>query len=218
VYGLTGACVGSPPLSDLAPGIRKATAHDVPRLAQALALAFYDDPVFKWLAPNDSERIRRSARGFAFHLRKVYLPHQECYITNEGTGGALWVPPGKWRLGLLAQLRLAPGMIAALGSRLPQTLRAVNKIEAKHPHEPHYYLAFVGLEREHQGKGIGTALIRPILDRCDRDEIPAYLEASAPRNREYYLRHGFEITEEYRYPKDGPPSWRMWREPITPRS
>jgi GNAT superfamily N-acetyltransferase len=202
-----------PPPPDPTPNLRKATVGDVPRLAHALARAFYDDPVFKWLVPNDAERIRRSARGFAFYLCKVYLPHEECYMTADGTGGAMWVPPDKWRLSPFAQLRLAPGMVVALGRRLPQTLRAVNTIESKHPHQAHYYLAFVGLEPELQGKGIGTALLRPILDRCDRDRIPAYLEASAPRNRAYYLRHGFEVTEEYHYPKNGPPSWRMWREP-----
>jgi hypothetical protein len=113
--------------------IRKATADDVPRLAQALARAFYDDPVFNWLVPDDSERIRRSELGFAFYLRKVYLPHDECYATEEGAGGALWLPPEKWHLGPLAQLRLAPGMIAAMGSRLPQLLRAISTIESNHP-------------------------------------------------------------------------------------
>jgi hypothetical protein len=72
--------------------IRKAIADDVPRLAQALARAFYDDPVFNWLVPNDSARIRRSEQGFAFYLRKVYLPHDECYVIEGLGGGALWLP------------------------------------------------------------------------------------------------------------------------------
>jgi GNAT superfamily N-acetyltransferase len=193
--------------------IRKATREDVPRLAQALARAFYDDPVINWLVPKDSERIHRSERGFAFYLRKVYLPHDECYATEDGVGGALWLPPNKWHVGPLAQLRLAPGMIAAMGPRLPQVLRAISTVESNHPQKPHYYLAFVGVERELQGKGIGTALLRPILDRCDHDGTPAYLEATTPRNRACYERQGFEVTEEYRLPKGGPPSWRMWRDP-----
>jgi GNAT superfamily N-acetyltransferase len=195
--------------------IRKASAEDVPRLAQALARAFYDDPVFRWLVPDDSERMRRSERGFAFYMHKIYMPHDECYATEGGIGGALWLPPNTWHLGPLAQLRLAPGMIAALGARLPQTLRAISTIESNHPRKPHYYLAFVGVEPDSQGKGIGSALLEPVLDRCDREGTPAYLEASSPRNRACYLRHGFEVTEEFRFPKDGPPSWRMWREPCS---
>jgi GNAT superfamily N-acetyltransferase len=159
------------------------------------------------------ERIRRSERGFAFYLRKVYLSHDECYATEDGAGGALWLPPEKWHLGPLAQLRLAPGMIVAMGPRLPQLLRAISTIESNHPQKPHYYLPFVGVEPELQGKGIGTELLQPILDRCDREGTPAYLEATTSRNRACYLKQGFEVTEEFRYPKGGPPSWRMWREP-----
>lgn len=200
-------------MPDPAKVIRKASVEDVPRLARALALAFYEDPVFRWLVPTDSERISRSERGFAFYLRKVYLPHQECYTTDDGVGAALWLPPGKWHTGPLAQLRLAPGMIAALGARLPQTLRAIATIESNHPRAPHYYLPFVGVEPDWQGKGIGSALLKPILDRCDAEGMPAYLEATTDRNRACYLRNGFEVTEEFSFPKGGPPSWRMWRKP-----
>lgn len=193
--------------------VRKASADEVPRLARAFARAFHEDPVIDWIIPDDSERPSRSERGFALYMRKVYLPHEECYATEDGTGAALWLPPDAWHLGPLAQLRLLPSMIAAMGPRLPRLLQAISTIEANHPREPHYYLAFVGVEPELQGKGIGTALLQPILDRCDREGMPAYLEASTSRNRGCYLRQGFEVTEEFRYPKGGPPSWRMWREP-----
>lgn len=196
--------------------VHKATADDVPRLAQALARAFYEDPVFNWLIPDDSERASRSERGFAFYLQRVYLPHDECYTTDDVVGGALWLPPDQWHLGPLAQLRLLPGMLAAMGGRLPQLLRAISTIESNHPEKPHYYLPFVGVDPASQGRGIGTALMQPVLDRCDQEGIPAYLEATTPRNRACYLRQGFEVTEEIHFPKGGPPSWRMWREP-TPR-
>jgi GNAT superfamily N-acetyltransferase len=193
--------------------IRKATAEDVPRLAAALARAFYDDPVFHWLIPADSERLRRSELGFEQYIRKIYLPHDECYTTEDLVGGALWMPPETWHLGPLAQLRLLPGLVSAMGSRLPQLLRAIATIEKNHPREPHYYLPFVGVEPGSQGRGIGTALMRPMLERCDREGMPAYLEATTPRNRACYMRQGFEVTEEFHFPKDGPPTWRMWRAP-----
>src|SRR2546429_8809570 len=99
--------------------IRKATTDDVPRLAKALARAFYDDPVFKWLVPNDTERIRRSEHGFAFYLRKDYLPHDECYATERLGGAALSLPPEQWPLALPAPRPLAPRIIAAMGPRPP---------------------------------------------------------------------------------------------------
>jgi ribosomal protein S18 acetylase RimI-like enzyme len=195
------------------PQVRKATPDDVPALARSLARAFYEDPVFAWMLPDPADRLQRAERGFAFYLRKVYLPHEQCYTLAGGGGGALWLPPGQWHLGLFEQLRLAPGMIRATGRRLPWILMALAKIESNHPSADHHYLAFVGVEPELQGKGMGTALMRPVLERCDRDGLPAYLEASSPRNRACYERQGFEVTEEFHFPRGGPPSWRMWREP-----
>jgi hypothetical protein len=52
-----------------------------------------------------------------------------------------------------------------------------------------------------------------MLERCDRKQLPAYLEASSPRNRALYERHGFNVVEEIRMAKSSPPMWRMWREP-----
>jgi hypothetical protein len=60
--------------------------------------------------------------------------------------------------------------------------------------------------------------MRPILERCDRERMPAYLNAGSPRSRDLYLRHGFEVTEEFRLPEGGPPLWRMWREPRAERA
>jgi hypothetical protein len=52
-----------------------------------------------------------------------------------------------------------------------------------------------------------------MLERCDRERLPAFLEPSTPRNRALYERHGFTVTEEFRLGRSAPPQWRMWREP-----
>jgi len=194
--------------------IRKATATDAPKLAAALARAFYDDPMLgHWLLPDESRRLEQLERGFEFYIRRVYLRHGESYTTDGLRGGALWLPPGHWKLGALEQLRLLPGMAVAVRSALPRTLRLFSFLEARHPHEPHYYLPLIGVEPASQGKGIGSALLAPVLERCDRESLPAYLEASSERNRVLYLRHGFQVKEEVHLPADGPPVWLMWREP-----
>ena len=41
--------------------------------------------------------------------------------------------------------------------------------------------------------------------------MPAYLEASSPRNRVLYERHGFQVTEQFSLAPASPPLWRMWR-------
>ena len=125
----------------------------------------------------------------------------------------MWELPGQWKLGILAQLRLAPALARTYGRHLPRLFQTINALESDHPEEPHYYLPFVGVVPGWQGRGIGAALLRPVLDRCDAERMPAYLEASSPRNRNLYERHGFVVTEEFRLGKGSPPLWRMWRAP-----
>jgi hypothetical protein len=40
--------------------VRPATRGDVRMLADVLAKAFYDDPVFRWMLPDDETRLARS--------------------------------------------------------------------------------------------------------------------------------------------------------------
>ena len=193
--------------------IRKAAATDTQRLAAALARAFYDDPPTGWVLRDDSRRLNQLERSFALSLRKIFLAQDECYTTDGIGGGAIWACPGKWHLGLFKQLRLTPALASINGRAVARLLQAVNAAESNHPKERHYYLAFLGVEPTMQGKGIGSALLRQVLQRCDRDGVPAYLEASTPRNRALYERNGFNVTEEFFLGKGSPPLWRMWRAP-----
>ena len=87
-------------------------------------------------------------------------------------------------------------------------------MRARHPKEPHWYLHFLGTEPARQGRGIGSAVLKPMLDTCDAQGLPAYLEATSERNRSLYMRNGFEDHgEPLRLPDDGPLMFPMWREP-----
>ena len=194
--------------------VRKLGPADRDAVIAAVARAFYDDPVFSFLLPNDDRRAGQLERGFGLFADKIWLPHDETYTTESAVGGSFWLPPDEWHLSVFKQLTMVPAMITSLGlGDLPRLLRTLSLIEAKHPRERHYYLPVIGVAPEWQGKGIGTALLRPMLERCDREGVPAYLEASSERNRACYERNGFEVTNELQVPGGGPPIWPMWREP-----
>jgi GNAT superfamily N-acetyltransferase len=196
--------------------VRKLRADDHDAVIGAVARAFYDDPVFSFLLPDGSRRASQLERAFDFLAQRVWLPHEQTYTTDSVVGGAFWVSPGEWHVSLVRQAMMMPGMIARIGPRvMPGLLRTLSLIEAKHPREPHFYLPVIGVAPEWQGKGIGTALLRPMLERCDLEGLPAYLEASSERNRACYERNGFEVRGELRVPKGGPPLWLMWRSPAS---
>jgi ribosomal protein S18 acetylase RimI-like enzyme len=193
--------------------VRKARPEDLDRLAAILARAFYDDPAMRWVISDDGRRHRLLERSFSLYLRKLWFRQDECYTTAGVVGAIVWELPGQWKVGVRDQLRLLPAMARINGRLLPRIVRSLAVLESNHPSEPHYYLTFVGVEPEWQGRGLGAALMRPILDRCDEAKLPAYLEASSPRNRVLYERHGFEVTEEFALGHGSPPLWRMWRPP-----
>jgi GNAT superfamily N-acetyltransferase len=189
-------------------------------MAHALAGAFYEDPVFSWVLRHDPRRLAILHRGFAMFLRRIWLEHEQTYTTAGTAGVAVWEPPGMWKLGVGRQLSLLPAMLGVFRRHSPRVLRSLTVIEGGHPaepeHPPHYYLAFLGVSPPWQGRGLGGALLAPVLERCDQERTPAYLEASTPRNRALYERHGFAVTEEFALGRGAPSQWRMWREPKAP--
>jgi GNAT superfamily N-acetyltransferase len=195
-----------------AASVRKLGPADEPPAVAALARSFYDDPVMSWIFRDDSRRLEQLERGFALFGRTLWFNHDEAYTTDARAGAALWLPPGTWKVGFLRQLTLLPAMVRIGRGDIGRLMRTLNLIENEHPHDRHYYLPILGVSPEWQGKGLGTALLRPVLGRCDREDVPAYLEASSPRNRALYERHGFEVTGELRS-GDSPPFWAMWRKP-----
>jgi GNAT superfamily N-acetyltransferase len=131
------------------------------------------------------------------------MPHGETYTVEGELGAATWAAPERWRLSRAEEIRLTVAMLPAVWSRLGQVLEGLETIDRAHPRAPHYYLAVLGTEPDAQGRGIGSALLQPTLETCDRDEVPAYLESSKERNIDFYARHGFRVTAELELP-DGP--------------
>ena len=188
----------------------------MPRLADALAEAFHDDPGFSHLLPDPSDRIDRLRLFFDTELRTIGIPLGRAWTTEEVVGGAVWMPADAWRVPVATTLRESPAMIRVFGRHLPLALRSRLLMERRHPRRPsHWYLAVMGVAPEWQGKGLGSALMKPALDSLDADGVPSYLESSTPRSRALYQRNGFAVTDEFNLPSGGPPLWQMWREPST---
>jgi len=191
--------------------IRRAGPDDVEPLARVLARAFEDDPVMSWLFPAPPTRVRRNEVFFRLRARDL-MDQEEVWTTDDHAGGALWTLPGRWRTTPRELLAWLPSMGRNLGRRMPLALLGLAKIEQLHPPDPHMYLAVLGTAPDRRGEGLGGALMAPVLEECDRDGIPAYLESTKERNIDFYSRFGFRVTGELDLPR-GPRVWPMWREP-----
>ena len=76
---------------------------------------------------------------------------------------------------------------------------------------PYWYLAPVGIDPQHQGKGLCSHLIKPMLARCDKENIPTALETQLKLNVEIYKRYGYETIAETTIPNSNIPHYLMIR-------
>jgi GNAT superfamily N-acetyltransferase len=191
--------------------LRRATVNDVSRLKRVYAEAFYRDPIIEWMIPDERSRLQRSRRFFAIELRHVALARGAVWTTTELSGAAMSVTPGAWRMPLRAFLLEG----TTFGRWQLRAGRLAAAMQRRHPRQPSYYFRDIGVLPEKQGRGLGGALMRPTLERCDREGLPAYLEATSERSAALYERLGFQLTDELRV-GGSPPLWLMLRPPLAP--
>jgi GNAT superfamily N-acetyltransferase len=192
--------------------LRVAGRGDVAETARTLARAFHDDPVFGWFFPGEARRRRRLPRFFATELHHESLRHgavELACIDGRVAGAAVWFPPGT---SLGTQLSALPGYLRAFGRRLVVVSRYQSGAVSAHPRqEPHWYLAFIGVDPDRQGCGVGAALLRSRLRQCDQEGLPAYLESSNLENVPLYEHFGFRATGALDLPQGALVVNTMWR-------
>ena len=189
---------------------RAATAADADAIAATLARAFHDDPLICFLLRDEARRPAAMPKLFKM-LFKLGLPHGACDVTTGYEAVALWRPPGAWHIPFHQYITNGAAFIDifGLGGAL-QVMGAMDVIEKRHPHEPHWYLQVLGTDPARQGKGYGGVAIRRQLALADAAGSPCYLESSKDSNIPIYKNFGFEVTGEIKLP-DGPTIWPMWR-------
>ena len=178
-------------------------------MLDVLGRAFHDDPVATHLFPNPRSRSARWSR-FSGLAIDAMADTAHVLTTDAVEGAAIWQLPTEAELGWRQNLCLAFGFLGVTGFGARRALR-LGDLSARHRiREPHYYLAALGTDPVHQSKGIGSALIEPVLARCERERLPAYLESSKETNVPFYRKHGFEVIETLEIP-GGPTVWSMIR-------
>ncbi|HEY6417513.1 MAG TPA: GNAT family N-acetyltransferase [Candidatus Binataceae bacterium] len=162
-----------------------------------LARAFHDDPLMTYAIPDAAERARLLPEVYARMIRFGHLAG-EVHATAEALEGvAVWLPPNaKWTRENIE----ASGMhqiAAIIGDGAYQRYREVVGREwqarERDMTAPCWYLFLIGVEPAHQRRGLGGALMRPVLQRADAAQVACYLETENHRNVAFYVKQGFEL-------------------------
>ncbi len=169
-----------------------------------LARAFQDDPAFSCIFPDPVDRAARLPRLFRLSFDSDGRTGMRLVADGAAT---LWRGPGHARTGWGEMVRQAVPIVAALGGNTARALRVSGAIDAHMPADPFWYLHYAGCDPDHQGKGLGSAVVAAGLERVGG--LPVYLETARETNVGFYQRLGFAATEEWQVGSGGPRFWSM---------
>lgn len=185
---------------------------DVAAAAVTLAEAFVDDPVKLFLTGGREVPVATGAKFFEAFLT-IQQRHGLTFATPRFEAVTVWAPPGGWKIPFGQIARHGTTFLRLYGRRTLRNLAVLGDLERLHPTEPHYYLEFIGTAPAQQGRGHGSTLLAPMVERADAEGLGMYLESSKESNVGFYGRFGFEVREVLQHRQHGPPQWLMWRDP-----
>lgn len=186
-------------------------------IGKALSKAFHREPNFTYIIPNATRRSKALKWFFGSFVPRLGLRYGKIYIHENYFGAAIWVKPGeKVTLGgsLRAGLLTMPFYFGFNGIKRSMILsNYVERTRGDYAPEKHWYLMALAVDPDAQNKGIGSSLIRPILDIADKEKINCYLETFSSRGIKFYNRFSFKVIKEHQVPQGGPLFWSMIRKP-----
>lgn len=191
-----------------------AGAADIDDVVSALSEAFDGYPWTSWTV-SARDHLRRLRGLFRVTVSQIGMPHGEVWIgrcahTEETVGAAVALRPDREVPGAVWQ-RVASVEEELMGERLAAAREAEACCEPLRPAGPHVVLATVGVRRDHQRRGIATALLGQVARTADAMGVPTYLETSSAANVALYERLGFSVSGSVQVPGGGPTVWAMVR-------
>ena len=197
--------------------IRELLPAEVPAAGAMLGRGMRDNPLHVSVVGPDP--ARREAVFGAILSGLLATLHRKGTILGAHLDGRLvgvcaLVPPGHCQPGFGEKLALLRVVFAQLS--LGATFKALRWLGtwARHdPHDqPHWHVGVVGVERELQGRGIGSALLREFCARVDAQGGVAYLETDKDVNVPFYEKFGFKTVGQADV--IGVPNWFMLRDAV----
>jgi GNAT superfamily N-acetyltransferase len=194
----------------------------IPEASIIGANAFADDPVFSYLTPESrQERLQALTWLLNNALEYCYL-YGNIYTTSDIKGIAAWLPPeqssftGIQLLQQILQLRLYLLPFKCGWNKFGRWLSFLKVIENYHGLDMltqlHWYLALMFVNPNYQRQGVGSALLKPILDRSCDEKLPCYVVTFTEQAVEFYQKNGFGIIRKSQVSEAAPVFWNLRRD------
>ncbi len=192
-------------------------AHQQKQASEVMGEAFLNDPMWRYLVPDEARRARVVSLSMNILVRYSLL-YGEIYTTPTLDGVACWLRPGQTTplFSRLVRIGISSAPLQLGWTGLRRYIAVENYCGEVHKRVVpgrHWYLWGLGVKPSRQGQGIGGMLMQPVLARADVDHLPCYLETTNERNVPFYEKHGFNVVSDGEVPRHGLHVWAMLREP-----
>jgi GNAT superfamily N-acetyltransferase len=198
------------------PSVRPAEQRDVPRIAATLTVALADSRWTRWALPEDG-RVQRLTRLHELDAGHRSVATGTGWVTEDVTAVATWEAPagaaGPVALPDDVRTALARELPYIAGSRWEAVARTREQVDAVRPTGPHWWLAHLGTRPSSRRQGMAGALLRPVLDRCDAEGLPAATAVYTWAAARFLRRAGFEVERAMHTADEELPLWVLLREP-----
>jgi GNAT superfamily N-acetyltransferase len=195
----------------------------IAQASEIAAKAFESDPVFGYLTPDDRELRLQALTWLMGKAIEYCIPYNYVCTTPDLQGIAAWLPPDKFPkdpfqlLQIAVQFQLYNLPFKCGWNRLERWLSCLLAIEQAHQQDmgdrPHWYLELMVVNPASQGRGVGSRLLQPVLDRASQEGLPCYVVTFTEQAVRFYQKNGFEIVKNQKFSANSPLFWTLKRNP-----
>lgn len=208
-------------MDDQSGGLLRLTVKERDAAAAVLGRAFAEYELLRHYFHDEAQR-HAVANLFSFIGLSVSLRYGEVYASSEKLEGvAAWLPPGKAPFGGWQILRSVPvSVLFRFGRQGAGRLLSYglyeDSLHRKLVPYPHWFLEVIGVDPAYHGQGFCSRLLRPVLQRVDRERKACFLVTHPAKNVAIYERFGFEVVSQEKMPGTDVMTFAMLRKPPPP--
>jgi GNAT superfamily N-acetyltransferase len=174
----------------LNPTMRVANREDKSLVVRILTDAFLDNKSVNYLIPGDG-RHKGRVRALMDYSFKVCFSAGKVLISDDESAVALISFPENKKTTINGLLWEAALVLNGIGfGNISKAMNREKKIAENYPKLPIYYLWFLAVDKNRQGRGIGSRFLDEIKADAAAMNRPIYLETSSLRNLPFYERAG----------------------------
>ncbi len=172
--------------------------------AKNASAAFKDEPSNRYAIPDPAKRANLH-HIYRYFIKLCVLSGSKAFVTSHDCEGlAIWTMSGtkpSWWHEIQAGVLGLPFRFGWHFLRYTRSEeRFADKLKRKYAPNPHMYLSLLSVAPEHQGKGFGSRLIKPMIKYLDANQLPCYLETQNMKNVAMYQNFGFLLLESTFFP------------------